>query len=86
MRGGGHSGPGLCLVDDGLVLDLSPMRWVRVDPEAGIVQVGGGSQLGDVDHATHAFGLAVPAGIMSTTGVGGLTLGVVTGTSPASTV
>ncbi|WP_329055674.1 FAD-binding oxidoreductase [Streptomyces violaceus] len=75
VRGGGHSGPGLCLVDDGLVLDLSPMRWVRVDPESGIVQVGGGSQLGDVDHATHAFGLAVPAGIMSTTGVGGLTLG-----------
>lgn len=86
VRGGGHSGPGLCLVDDGLVLDLSPMRWVRVDPESGIVQVGGGSQLGDVDHATHAFGLAVPAGIMSTTGVGGLTLGAVTATSPASTV
>ncbi|MFE0515074.1 FAD-binding oxidoreductase [Streptomyces sp. NPDC058964] len=75
VRGGGHSGPGLCLVDDGLVLDLSPMRWVRVAPEATTVQVGGGSQLGDLDHATHAFGRAVPAGIMSTTGVGGLTLG-----------
>ncbi|TXS39401.1 FAD-binding oxidoreductase [Streptomyces sp. or43] len=75
VRGGGHSGPGLCLVEDGLTLDLSPMRWVRVDPGAGTAQVGGGSQLGDLDHATHAFGLGVPAGIMSTTGVGGLTLG-----------
>ncbi|MBQ1098734.1 FAD-binding oxidoreductase [Streptomyces sp. b94] len=75
VRGGGHSGPGLCLIDDGLTLDLSPMRWVRVDPEAATVQVGGGSQLGDLDHETHAFGLGVPAGIMSTTGVGGLTLG-----------
>ncbi|MBN0042848.1 FAD-binding oxidoreductase [Streptomyces actuosus] len=75
VRGGGHSGPGLCLVDGGLVLDLSPMRGVRVDPEARTAQVGGGSQLGDVDHATHSFGLGVPAGIMSTTGVGGLALG-----------
>jgi FAD/FMN-containing dehydrogenase len=75
VRGGGHSGPALCLLDDGLVLDLSPMRWVRAVPEARTVQVGGGSELGDVDHATHAFGLAVPAGVMSTTGVGGLTLG-----------
>ncbi|MFF6995558.1 FAD-binding oxidoreductase [Streptomyces sp. NPDC008313] len=75
VRGGGHSGPGLCLVDDGLVLDLSEMRWVRVDPEARTAQVGGGSLLGDLDHAAHTFGLAVPAGIMSTTGVGGLTLG-----------
>ncbi|MEU9088999.1 FAD-binding oxidoreductase [Streptomyces sp. NPDC087901] len=75
VRGGGHSGPGLCMVDDGLTLDLSPMRWVRVDPEARTAQVGGGGQLGDLDHATHTFGLGVPAGIMSTTGVGGLTLG-----------
>ncbi|MEV6115216.1 FAD-binding oxidoreductase [Streptomyces sp. NPDC052109] len=75
VRGGGHSGPGLCLIDDGLVLDLSPMRWARVDPETDTVQVGGGSRLGDVDHATHAVGRAVPAGIVSTTGVGGLTLG-----------
>ncbi|MFI2431783.1 FAD-binding oxidoreductase [Streptomyces sp. NPDC018693] len=75
VRGGGHSGPGLCLIDDGLTLDLSPMRWTRVDPEARTVQVGGGSQLGDLDHATHGFGLGLPAGIMSTTGVGGLTLG-----------
>ncbi|MGW1728631.1 FAD-binding oxidoreductase [Streptomyces sp. NPDC002306] len=75
VRGGGHSGPGLCLIDDGLTLDLSPMRWVRVDPEAETAQVGGGSQQGDLDFETHAFGLGVPAGIVSTTGVGGLTLG-----------
>jgi FAD/FMN-containing dehydrogenase len=75
IRGGGHSGGGLGLVDGGLTIDLSPMRWVRVDPDAGTAQVGGGSQLGDLDHAAHAFGLATPAGIMSTTGVGGLTLG-----------
>ncbi|MFI9809564.1 FAD-binding oxidoreductase [Streptomyces sp. NPDC052301] len=75
VRGGGHSGPGLCLVDDGLTLDLSPMRWAHVDPGTRTARVGGGTQLGDLDHATHAFGLATPAGIMSTTGVGGLTLG-----------
>ncbi|MCX4824168.1 FAD-binding oxidoreductase [Streptomyces sp. NBC_01142] len=75
VQGGGHSGPGLCLVDDGVTLDLSPMRWTRVDPVAKTARVGGGSLLRDLDHATHAFGLATPAGIMSTTGVGGLTLG-----------
>ncbi|MFC9927810.1 FAD-binding oxidoreductase [Streptomyces sp. NPDC127190] len=75
VRGGGHSGPGLCLVDGGLTMDLSALSWTRVDPQAQTVQVGGGSLLGDVDHATHAFGLAMPSGIMSTTGIGGLTLG-----------
>ncbi|MET7847761.1 FAD-binding oxidoreductase [Streptomyces avermitilis] len=75
VRGGGHSGAGLCLVDDGITLDLSPMRWVRVEPVARIAQVGGGTVLGDLDHATHGFGLATPSGIQSTTGVGGLTLG-----------
>jgi len=75
VRGGGHSGGGLCLVEDAVTIDLTPMRWVRVDPEAKTAWVGGGSQLGDLDHAAHAFGLAIPAGIMSTTGVGGLTLG-----------
>ena len=75
VRGGGHNGGGLGSVDDGLMIDLSLMRGVRVDPETRTAQVAGGAQLGDVDHATHAFGLAVPAGIISTTGVGGLTLG-----------
>ncbi|MEV1051279.1 FAD-binding oxidoreductase [Streptomyces sp. NPDC049887] len=75
VRGGGHSGPGLCLADGALTLDLSLMRWVRVDPVTRTAQVGGGSVLGDLDHAAHGFGLATPAGIMSTTGAGGLTLG-----------
>ncbi|MEU1123875.1 FAD-binding oxidoreductase [Streptomyces sp. NPDC005899] len=75
VRGGGHSGPGLCLVDDSVMLDLSGMRGVRVDPATQTAQADGGARLGDLDHATHAFGLATPAGIQSTTGVGGLTLG-----------
>jgi FAD/FMN-containing dehydrogenase len=75
IRGGGHNGPGLGSCNDGLVIDLSRMKGVRVDPVAQTAQVGGGCVWGDVDHATHAFGLAVPTGIISTTGVGGLTLG-----------
>ena len=75
IRGGGHNGGGLGVADDGLVIDLSRMRGVRVDPEARTVRVEGGATWGDVDHATHTFGLAVPTGIISTTGVGGLTLG-----------
>src|ERR1700690_3558866 len=75
IRGGGHNAGGLGVCDDGLVIDLSPMNYVRVDPKKGTVQVGGGALWRDVDHATHAFGLAVPAGIISTTGVAGLTLG-----------
>jgi FAD/FMN-containing dehydrogenase len=75
IRGGGHNAGGLGVCDDGLVIDLSPMRFVRVDPRKRTVFAGGGALWGDVDHATHAFGLAVPAGIISTTGVGGLTLG-----------
>ncbi|GLQ57144.1 FAD-binding oxidoreductase [Devosia nitrariae] len=79
IRGGGHNGPGLGSVDDGLVIDLSMMRGVRVDPATRTVRVGPGCTSGDVDHATHAFGLAVPFGIVSTTGVAGLTLGGGTG-------
>ena len=75
VRGGGHSGPGLGTCDDGLVIDLSGMKSVRVDPMARTARVEGGCTLGDVDHATHPFGLAIPSGIMSTTGIGGLTLG-----------
>ncbi|CAN5642773.1 FAD-binding oxidoreductase [soil metagenome] len=75
VRGGGHNGGGLGSVDDGLVIDLAGMYGVRVDPEARTVRVEGGATWGKVDHATHAFGLAVPSGIISTTGVGGLTLG-----------
>ncbi len=75
IRGGGHNAGGLGVCDDGLVIDLSLIRYVRVDPAARTVRVGGGCTWGDVDHATHAFGLAVPSGIISTTGVGGLTLG-----------
>jgi FAD binding domain/Berberine and berberine like len=75
VRGGGHNAGGLGICDDGLVIDLSGIKYVHVDPAARTVRVGGGSTWGDVDHATHAFGLAVPSGIISTTGVGGLTLG-----------
>jgi FAD/FMN-containing dehydrogenase len=74
IRGGGHNGPGLGSIDNGLVLDLSQMKGVRVDPTARTARVGAGCTQGDVDHATHAFGLAVPAGIISTTGIAGLTL------------
>jgi FAD/FMN-containing dehydrogenase len=75
IRGGGHNGPGLGSCDGGLCVDLSSMRGVRVDPAAKTAQVAGGCVWGDVDHATHPFGQAVPCGFISTTGVGGLTLG-----------
>jgi hypothetical protein len=79
IRGGGHNGPGLGSCNDGLVIDLSLLKSVRVDPKKGTVRVEAGCTSGDVDHATHAFGLAVPFGIVSTTGVAGLTLGGGTG-------
>ena len=75
VRGGGHHGGGLGTCDDGMVLDLSAMKGIRVDAAARTVRVEGGCTWGDVDHATHAFGMATPSGIISTTGVGGLTLG-----------
>lgn len=75
VRGGGHNGGGLGLCDDGLVIDLSGIKFVRVDTADNTVRVGGGNLWGEVDHATHPFGLAIPAGIISSTGVGGLTLG-----------
>jgi len=79
IRGGGHNGPGLGSCDDGLVIDLSLMKSVRVDPVSRTVRVDAGCTSGDVDHATHPFGLAVPFGLVSTTGVAGLTLGGGTG-------
>jgi FAD/FMN-containing dehydrogenase len=74
IRAGGHNGPGLGSVNDGLVIDLSLMKGVRVDPAHRTVRVAAGCVTGDVDHATHAFGQAVPFGVISTTGVAGLTL------------
>src|SRR5215213_5613572 len=79
IRGGGHNGPGLGSCDDGLMIDLSLMKSVRVDPATNTVRVEPGCTSGDVDHATHAFGLAVPLGIVSSTGVAGFTLGGGTG-------
>jgi hypothetical protein len=75
IRGGGHNAGGLGICDEGLVIDLSAIKFVHVDAAERTVRVGGGCTWGDVDHATHAFGLAIPSGIISTTGVGGLTLG-----------
>jgi FAD/FMN-containing dehydrogenase len=75
IRGGGHNGAGLGTCDDGLVIDLSRMKGIRVDPTARTVRVEAGCVWGDVDHATHAFGMAAPCGFISTTGVAGLTLG-----------
>ncbi|MGB5431055.1 FAD-binding oxidoreductase [Eudoraea sp.] len=75
IRGGGHNGGGLGICEEGLVIDLSGLKSVRVNLADQTVRVGGGNLWGEVDHATHPFGLAIPAGIISSTGVAGLTLG-----------
>ncbi|HEY7044690.1 MAG TPA: FAD-binding oxidoreductase [Nocardioidaceae bacterium] len=75
VRGGGHNGAGLGTCDDGVVIDLSKFRDIEVNADARTVTVGGGCRWGEVDQATNAFGMATPSGIISTTGVGGLTLG-----------
>lgn len=65
IRSGGHHGAGLSLVDNGLVIDLSPMKGIRVDQQAKTVRVEAGCTWGDVDHVTHAFGMATPSGILN---------------------
>jgi FAD/FMN-containing dehydrogenase len=75
IRCGGHNGPGLGSVDDGLMIDLSGLKTITVDPEAGTANIGGGCLFGDIDAATHEHGMATPGGIISTTGGGGLILG-----------
>ena len=75
IRGGGHNVAGLALCDDGLLIDLSPMKGVHVDTQRRIVRAQPGATLGDLDHETQAFGLAVSAGIVTTTGIAGLTVG-----------
>jgi FAD/FMN-containing dehydrogenase len=75
VRGGGHSAPGFGTNDGGMVIDLSLMRHVHVDPGARTARAGGGTTWGDFNYATHAYGLATTGGIVSTTGIGGLTLG-----------
>jgi UDP-N-acetylenolpyruvoylglucosamine reductase len=75
VRGGGHNAAGLGVCDNGMVIDLASINYVRVDPCSRTVLVGAGCKWSDVDHATHAFGLAVPSGVVSSTGVAGLTLG-----------
>src|SRR6201996_2030536 len=72
IRGGGHNGPGLGSCDDGLVVDLSLMKGVRVDAKNRTGRAEAGCTQGGVDHVTHAFGLAVPMGVVSSTGIAGL--------------
>jgi len=79
VRGGGHSAAGYSMIDDALVIDLSAINHVVVEPDRSRVQVGGGALWADVDHATSTFGMVVPSGVISTTGVAGLTLGGGTG-------
>jgi hypothetical protein len=75
VRGGGHNVGGRALCDDGIVIDLSAMKGIHVDPRRGMARVQAGCTLGDVDSETHVYGLAVPTGVISRTGIAGLTLG-----------
>ena len=75
IRSGAHNAGGLGVCDNGLVIDLAKLKFTHVDPDEKTVRVGAGCTWGDVDHATNGFGFATPSGIISTTGVGGLTLG-----------
>jgi FAD/FMN-containing dehydrogenase len=79
IRGGGHNGAGLGVCDHGLVIDLSLMKGVRVDPAGNTVRAEAGCTQADLNHAAHGFGMAVPVGVVSTTGIAGLTLGGGTG-------
>ena len=79
IRGGGHNGAGLGGCDQGLVIDLSPTKGVRVDPTTNAVRTEAGCTQADLNHAAHSFGLAAPVGVISTTGIAGLTLGGGTG-------
>lgn len=75
IRSGGHNGAGLALVEDGLVIDLSEMKNIDIDPQTNTAIIGPGNTLKEIDTATHEFGLALPSGIIGTTGIGGITLG-----------
>ena len=74
IRGGGHNVAGAAIPEDGFVIDLSKMRSVHVDSEQRLARAEGGARLGDLDHETQAFGLAAPVGVVSATGIAGLTL------------
>src|SRR5258708_26362823 len=75
VRGGGHNGAGLATCDDGMVIDLSRMKGMRFSPSSSTIRAEPGCTQGDVNHLAQSFGLAVPAGVVGTTGIAGLTLG-----------